>query len=61
VAAGVDSVQIIVSGITGVTFTVARIDITGANPRSATTDANVTKINNTTVIGAGTSGDKWRA
>ena len=53
VAAGVDSVQIIVSGITGVTFTVARIEITGANPRSATTDANITKINGTTSIGDG--------
>ena len=61
VASGSDSVQIIVSGITGVTFTVARLDITGANPRSATLDANVTKINSVTVIGAGTSGDKWRA
>ena len=61
VAAGADSVVIAATGISGVTFTLARVDITGANPRSATTDANVTKINNTTVIGAGTSGDKWRA
>jgi hypothetical protein len=61
VAASVDSVQIIVSGVTGVTFTVARIEILGANPRSATADVNVVKMNNTTVVGSGTSGDKWRA
>jgi hypothetical protein len=40
---------------------VARIEILGANPRSATADVNVVKMNNTTVIGSGTSGDKWRA
>jgi hypothetical protein len=40
---------------------VARIEILGANPRSATADVNVVKMNNTTVVGAGTSGDKWRA
>jgi hypothetical protein len=61
VAAGADSVQIIATGITGVVFTVARIDILGANPRSATADVNVVKMNNTTVVGSGTSGDKWRA
>jgi hypothetical protein len=61
VAAGADSVQIIATGITGVVFTVARIEILGANPRSATADVNVVKMNNTTVVGAGTSGDKWRA
>jgi hypothetical protein len=61
VASGADSAQVVVSGVTDVVFTVARIEILGANPRSATADANVTKINNTTVVGSGTSGDKWRA
>jgi hypothetical protein len=61
VAAGADSVRIVATGISTVTFTTATIEITGANPRSATTDANVTKINSVTVVGAGTSGDKWRA
>jgi hypothetical protein len=55
VAAGVDSVQIIVSGITGVTFTVARLDITGANPRSASADANIVSINGTTILGDGSA------
>jgi hypothetical protein len=61
VAAGADSAQVVVSGVTDVVFTVARIEILGANPRSATADVNVVKMNNTTVVGAGTSGDKWRA
>ena len=43
------------------TFTAARIEILGADPRSATVSANVTAINGTTVVGAGTSGNKWRA
>jgi hypothetical protein len=61
VASGADSAQVVVSGVTDVVFTVARIEILGANPRSATADVNVVKMNNTTVVGAGTSGDKWRA
>jgi hypothetical protein len=61
VASGADSAQVVVSGVTDVVFTVARIEILGANPRSATADVNVVKMNNTTVIGSGTSGDKWRA
>jgi hypothetical protein len=61
VASGADSAQVVVSGVTDVVFTVARIDILGANPRSATADVNVVKMNNTTVVGSGTSGDKWRA
>lgn len=36
VASGADSVQIVVSGVTDVVFTVARIDIVGADPRAAT-------------------------
>jgi hypothetical protein len=61
VASGADSAQVVVSGVTDVVFTVARIEILGANPRSATADVNVVKMNNTTVVGSGTSGDKWRA
>jgi len=61
VLTGADSVQIVVFGVTDVVFTVARIDIMGADPRSATADVNVVKMNNVTVVGAGTSGDKWRA
>jgi hypothetical protein len=61
VASGADSAQVVVSGVTDVVFTVASIEILGANPRSATADVNVVKMNNTTVVGAGTSGDKWRA
>ena len=61
VASGADDVIIVVSGITDVTFTAARIEILGADPRSATVSANVTAINGTTVVGAGTSGNKWRA
>lgn len=61
VASGADDVVVVVSGVTDVTFTVAQIAILGANPRSATTDANVTQINGTTVIGNGTSGNLWRA
>jgi hypothetical protein len=61
VLTGADSVQIVVFGVTDVVFSVARIDIMGANPRSATADVNVVKMNNVTVVGAGTSGDKWRA
>ena len=61
VASGADSAQVVVSGVTDVVFTVASIEILGANPRSATADVNVVKMNNTTVVGSGTSGDKWRA
>jgi hypothetical protein len=60
-AAGADSVDFAVDGIADVLFRGCRVELMGANPRSATSDANVTKINNTTVIGTGTSGDKWRA
>ena len=60
---GVDFVMLDVFGPTDTVFVPAPggVDLTGANPRSATTDANITKINSVTVIGAGTSGDKWRA
>jgi hypothetical protein len=61
VASGADFAKVVVSGVTDVVFTVASIEILGANPRSATADVNVVKMNNTTVVGAGTSGDKWRA
>ena len=60
-AAGADCVDFAVDGIADVLFRGCRVELMGANPRSATSDANVTKINNTTVIGTGTSGDKWRA
>ena len=60
-AAGVDYVTFTLAGVSDCVITAARVDISGADPRSATVDANVTKINNTTVVGAGTSGDKWRA
>lgn len=60
-AAGADAVDFAVDGIADVLFRGCRVELMGANPRSATADANVTKINNTTVIGSGTSGDKWRA
>ena len=60
-AVGADGVRFKVSGIADVMFRGCRVELMGANPRSATADANVTKINNTTVIGSGTSGDKWRA
>jgi hypothetical protein len=60
-AAGADAVDFAVDGIADTLFRGARVELMGANPRSATTDANVTKINSVTVIGAGTSGDKWRA
>ena len=53
VASGVDSVQVAVFGVTDLVFTVARIDITGANPRSATADADVKKINGVTITGNG--------
>lgn len=61
VASGADDVAIVVSGISDVVFSVARIEILGANPRSATVDANIASINSVAVIGAGTSGNKWRA
>lgn len=61
VASGADDVVIQVSGITDVVFTVARIEILGSDPRSATVAANVTAINGATVVGNGTSGNKWRA
>jgi hypothetical protein len=61
VLTGADSAQIVVFGVTDVVFSVARIDIMAADPRSATADVNVVKMNNVTVVGAGTSGDKWRA
>jgi hypothetical protein len=60
-AAGADAVDFAVDGIADVLFRGCRVELMGANPRSATADVNVTKINNTTVVGAGTSGDKWRA
>lgn len=60
VATSADSVSVQVSGITDVVFTVARIDILGADPRSTTLDADVKKINGTTVLGNGTSGNLWR-
>lgn len=48
VAAGADFVTISLDGVTDVVLTVARIEITGANPRSATTDANVVSIDGAT-------------
>ena len=61
VASGADDVVIVASGITDVVFTPARIEILGSDPRSATVAANVTAINGATVVGNGTSGNKWRA
>jgi hypothetical protein len=60
-AVGADSVDFAVDGIADVLFRGCRVELMGANPRSATADANVTKFNGVTVVGAGTSGDKWRA
>jgi hypothetical protein len=54
-------VDFAVDGIADVLFRGCRVELMGANPRSATADANVTKFNGVTVVGAGTSGDKWRA
>lgn len=59
-AAGVDYVNIVLSGVSDCVITAARVEILGADPRSATVDANVTKMNGTTLLGAGTSGNKWR-
>ena len=60
---GVAFVVLDVFGPTDTVFVAAPgpVDILGADPRSATADVNVVKMNNTTVVGSGTSGDKWRA
>jgi len=60
VLTGADSVQIVVFGVTDVVFSVARIDITGANPRSATADADAKKINTVTIQGVGTTANPFR-
>lgn len=57
-ATGADGVIFAVDGIADVLFTVARVELAGADPRSATN--NVTHINSAAVNGNGTSGNKWR-
>ncbi|UOF79624.1 hypothetical protein [Caudoviricetes sp.] len=60
-ASGADWVTFKLDGVSDCRISVARVELTGGDPRSATVDANVVKINDVDVIGAGTSGDKWRA
>lgn len=43
-AAGSDDVLVVISGISDVLFTVVRVELLGANPRSGTIDANVTSV-----------------
>lgn len=59
-AAGVDSVDFAVDGIADVLFRGCRVELMGGDPRSATLDADVKKMNGTTVLGNGTSGNLWR-
>lgn len=64
VASGVDYVVVQVNGVSDRVFSAATVEIASGNPRSVLSepiDVNVTQINGTAVIGAGTSGDKWRA
>lgn len=59
-AAGADAVDFAVDGIADVLFRGARVELMGANPRSAIVDADVDKINGTTILGAGTPADPFR-
>lgn len=59
-ASGADDVAIVVSGITDVVFTVARVDIMGSNPRSAVVDTNIEQVNNIQLQGDGTVGNPFR-
>lgn len=55
-AAGVDYVSIVLSGVSDCVITGARVDILGADPRAATADANVTQFNGTAISDAELSG-----
>lgn len=59
-AAGADAVDFAVDGIADVLFRGARVELMGANPRSAIVDADVDKINGITLQGAGTTADPFR-
>jgi hypothetical protein len=52
---GADDVVILVSGISDVVFTAARIELVGSDPRTATVSADLRAINGYTVTGNGTS------
>ena len=58
-AAGVDYVNFVLSGVSDCVITTARVDIVGADPRTALVDVNVKQINSTVVNGAGTTGSPW--
>lgn len=53
--AGADDVVITLSGVADCVFTAARIEILGADPRSATIAANLAQINGVTITGNGSS------
>ena len=55
-AAGVDYVNVVLSGVSDCVITSARVEILGADPRSATGDANVTHFNGTAISDAELTG-----